>query len=79
MCLGIPARLVDGDAGLLRDAGYRLTSVTPVDLFPHTAHVEVVDFCLEGFVDLAGGTGKIDDAAALGDAVDFETMIGEPL
>jgi 23S rRNA (uracil1939-C5)-methyltransferase len=30
------------DAGLLRAAGYDLTSVIPVDLFPHTAHVEVV-------------------------------------
>jgi 23S rRNA (uracil1939-C5)-methyltransferase len=30
------------DAGLLRDHGYELKSVRLVDLFPHTAHVEVV-------------------------------------
>jgi 23S rRNA (uracil1939-C5)-methyltransferase len=30
------------DAGLLAGAGYHLTSLTPVDLFPHSFHVEVV-------------------------------------
>jgi 23S rRNA (uracil1939-C5)-methyltransferase len=30
------------DIALLRAAGYGLTSITPVDLFPHTFHVEVV-------------------------------------
>jgi 23S rRNA (uracil1939-C5)-methyltransferase len=30
------------DVKLLTDAGYTLTAATPVDLFPHTGHVEVV-------------------------------------
>ena len=30
------------DAALLVQAGYRVTSLTPVDLFPHTPHVETV-------------------------------------
>lgn len=30
------------DAALLGDEGYALTSCTPVDLFPHTTHVETV-------------------------------------
>lgn len=30
------------DVGLLRAGGYALTGATPIDLFPHTSHVEVV-------------------------------------
>ncbi|CAN5794101.1 class I SAM-dependent RNA methyltransferase [soil metagenome] len=40
------------DARLLADAGYRFMGSTLVDLFPHTAHVEVVTrFDLEGPVE----------------------------
>jgi len=30
------------DAALLSDAGYRLTTVTPVDQFRYAAHIEIV-------------------------------------
>ncbi len=30
------------DVGLLAGEGYRLTAATPIDLFSHTSHVEVV-------------------------------------
>ena len=30
------------DTALLRDTGFEMTALTPVDLFPHTFHVEVV-------------------------------------
>lgn len=30
------------DCGLLKEAGYRVQEITPVDLFPRTAHVETV-------------------------------------
>jgi tRNA/tmRNA/rRNA uracil-C5-methylase (TrmA/RlmC/RlmD family) len=37
------------DAGLLAGAGWQLGSVRLVDLFPHTAHIEVVTGWIRGF------------------------------
>jgi 23S rRNA (uracil1939-C5)-methyltransferase len=36
------ARSLGRDARLLRRAGYGLSESTPIDLFPHTSHIEVV-------------------------------------
>ena len=30
------------DLSILQDGGYRVTSIEPVDMFPHTKHVETV-------------------------------------
>jgi 23S rRNA (uracil1939-C5)-methyltransferase len=32
------------DMRYLADRGYRLMEVTPVDMFPHTAHIETVSY-----------------------------------
>ena len=42
MLVSCDAASLGRDVALLRDAGYELTRLTPVDLFPHTFHVEVV-------------------------------------
>ena len=42
MLVSCDAASLGRDAGLLTAAGFGLTSLTPVDLFPHTFHVEVV-------------------------------------
>lgn len=45
------------DAALLRDEGYELVSVTPVDLFPHTSHIECISV-FDRSVRRAGAAGE---------------------
>jgi len=51
LCRRRPARLVyvscnpealARDLAVLREGGFRIDSIQPVDMFPHTAHVETV-------------------------------------